>query len=600
MKGSTRFYLGVILVVAAMFTGLCVGVERSRSAALEAETLAEEADSLRAATVHTTKLILDFIAEADKIPLERFDEIAGDAGTECAHYFPASELGFSFCRLHKTAEERVAASKGAVYGLPDLDARTLGEATNLFAGEDCATQIGEVVALTESLDERGAGAWSDLFGGERGLINLAGSGCVRLPAGGWSIGVSAFQGITVDLKPCFSGGFHFACRGKSLFMVRRVRGPGIDFCIQGTKLNRDVFLKMLAARLREVFPNASLRFSGFDEERSFVFGGLPLKVDLSASGRRREREADLNQFRFTLAATWLAGTAFLGTLALALTHLSRMTKKQRLFAAGIAHDLRSPLVELDARVNILKEDGFDDRSLAARRVCELYECLQRFGTLLDNLILAAKLAPSGTRYLQFLRGEFGEISLPIFERLSYHLKIYGLDLDVQLSPEAERAVLDFSPLALERIFTNLGENAAKHAREFEDNILTINAWCEPGKLVMRVSDNGKGIPPEAQAKLFCSKLIGGNTRGLGIGLTLSRELARAHGGDLKLESSGETGTVFVLTLKVVSETRLRDRLKSFVLRWFMKVPVWVAKFCPRIHTEKHGFSKKITAKLKEV
>lgn len=96
---------------------------------------------------------------------------------------------------------------------------------------------------------------------------------------------------------------------------------------------------------------------------------------------------------------------------------------------------------------------------------------------------------------------------------------------------------------------NLGENAARHATHSENGLLTVKARIENGQLNIRIADKGSGIPPESQAHLLRSFASPGKNK-LGIGLALSRELARAHGGNLRLEKTDATGTVFVLTLKI--------------------------------------------------
>lgn len=135
----------------------------------------------------------------------------------------------------------------------------------------------------------------------------------------------------------------------------------------------------------------------------------------------------------------------------AVAHTQKIAEKRRLFTAAIAHDLRTPLAEIEARAELLSSENAAT-SRNSERVSRLRERIRSFGALLDNLILAAKITSSGNCSLEFTRGAFGEISQPIFERLADQLEFFGLDLDVHLSPEAAKATVSVSPTALEHIF----------------------------------------------------------------------------------------------------------------------------------------------------
>ncbi len=115
-----------------------------------------------------------------------------------------------------------------------------------------------------------------------------------------------------------------------------------------------------------------------------------------------------------------------------------------------------------------------------------------------------------------------------------------------------------------RIFHNLFRNAvqamqnispAKHSANTPANTpakppatLTVSSEIMDDKICIFVRDSGTGIPKPALENLFKAFTSAGREGGTGLGLTISRELARAQNGNLKLESSDENGTVFALTL----------------------------------------------------
>jgi signal transduction histidine kinase len=112
-----------------------------------------------------------------------------------------------------------------------------------------------------------------------------------------------------------------------------------------------------------------------------------------------------------------------------------------------------------------------------------------------------------------------------------------VDLDVPADPDA---VVD--PLVLDRIISNLLINAVRHGHP----PVVVTAQRHAGTLRITVSDNGAGVPAELQSHLF-DRFVRGESAGSGLGLTIARANARAHGGDLTL-ANGQGGARFELEL----------------------------------------------------
>jgi len=103
------------------------------------------------------------------------------------------------------------------------------------------------------------------------------------------------------------------------------------------------------------------------------------------------------------------------------------------------------------------------------------------------------------------------------------------------------------PEQLFRILLNLVRNAVQ-ALEAKGGTVTIAAAETPDAVVITVSDDGPGIPQGVRGRLFQAFTGGGRSDGTGLGLAIARELARGHGGDLVLDTTGPDGTCFRLTL----------------------------------------------------
>ncbi|HEX9770848.1 MAG TPA: HAMP domain-containing sensor histidine kinase, partial [Kiloniellales bacterium] len=110
-------------------------------------------------------------------------------------------------------------------------------------------------------------------------------------------------------------------------------------------------------------------------------------------------------------------------------------------------------------------------------------------------------------------------------------------LDRELEIEADRE-------QLYRVLSNLGQNAIQAGA----SRVEVTAERVDGRLRVRVSDNGPGLPPRARANLFQPFTGSARAGGTGLGLAIARDLVRAHGGEIRLEHSTAEGTSFCLEL----------------------------------------------------
>src|SRR5262249_39730810 len=118
-----------------------------------------------------------------------------------------------------------------------------------------------------------------------------------------------------------------------------------------------------------------------------------------------------------------------------------------------------------------------------------------------------------------------------------------------------------------RVLSNLVRNAIEAIEAHQainpdstDGAITIKAWREGAVTSVEIRDNGPGIPDKVRAKLFDAFQSSTRPGGTGLGLAIAAELVRAHGGELKLASTGTEGSTFLITLPDrVSELRTGRR-----------------------------------------
>jgi PAS domain S-box-containing protein len=234
------------------------------------------------------------------------------------------------------------------------------------------------------------------------------------------------------------------------------------------------------------------------------------------------------------------------------------------FLATLAHELRNPLAPIRNALQILKLSS-GDLATSARMVGMMERQLQQLVRLVDDLLDVSRV----TRGRIELRKQPVEIAAVVRSavELSQPLIESGQhQLSLELPKESIR--LEADPTRLAQVFANLLNNAAKYTEA--GGRIRIAVRREGAEVVVSVSDDGIGIPPEMLGRVFEMfqqvDASGKRSRGgLGIGLTLARTLVRMHGGSVEAHSAGVgKGSDFVVRLPAlpVSEHGAAARPRS--------------------------------------
>ena len=214
------------------------------------------------------------------------------------------------------------------------------------------------------------------------------------------------------------------------------------------------------------------------------------------------------------------------------------------FSADASHQLKTPIAVLRAGIDeILEEPGLTPGQ--RERVADLLQQTRRLGSVAENLLLIS-------------RAETGRLAL---RETTFNLRnlLEGALEDARVLGEESDLTIDASfpdslPLTgdrqmVELILQNLVENAVKYNRTGGRILLSANPSGEGARI--SVGNTGAAIPPERAAHIFerFYRAAGNEqTPGHGLGLSIARELARVHGGDLTLARSSDDWTEFCLLL----------------------------------------------------
>ena len=234
-------------------------------------------------------------------------------------------------------------------------------------------------------------------------------------------------------------------------------------------------------------------------------------------------------------------------MATALGRSRRLGELKTAFIAGVSHDLRTPLAGI-----LLLAENLESGRVRGDRAREYHRRLrreaERLGRMVDDVLDFARIERGASLGVSREAVELGPLLAECAEELRRHCERAGIELRVEWGELPLEGMLDGN--ALRRMLWNLVENALHHSGSA---IVELAAHGDGHRLTVEVTDRGRGIPPGKRQAIFQPhlQLDSGSRAGSGLGLSIVRALARAHGGDVRAEEPGEgSGARFVLTLSI--------------------------------------------------
>ena len=237
------------------------------------------------------------------------------------------------------------------------------------------------------------------------------------------------------------------------------------------------------------------------------------------------------------------GPEEIASLARAFNRMSRdmqeLAENRTVIVAGISHDLRTPLTRLELAVEMLSADSDP----------ELVEGVRRDLSTMNHLI---------GQFLAFSKGFDDELPAQldlwqVIDTLAVDLRRGGVD--VQLSGCSTPCAYFAHPVALQRLLSNLLENAARYGGGAP---VDVDLNCEEHLITVEIRDRGPGIPVNQTEAVFrpfhrLDTARSARTGGSGLGLAIARQLAIKHGWTIELLPRDGGGTVAKVGLPIVSE-----------------------------------------------
>jgi signal transduction histidine kinase len=223
--------------------------------------------------------------------------------------------------------------------------------------------------------------------------------------------------------------------------------------------------------------------------------------------------------------------------------IDQLLRTQRAMMADISHELRTPLTRIKLALDLASADP-----QAAQQVLDdVNGDLEEIERIIEDVFELVRLDSAGSTAIRRKEMDLFEIVRHSMARFEAHHASHPITLETTL----DHALCEGDGVLLRRSLDNLLDNAAKYSPE--GSPITLRLRQQADRFEIEVADRGIGMTTSELGLAFTPfwRADGSRTRetgGVGLGLALARRIARAHGGEVELESSRSAGTIARLTL----------------------------------------------------
>ena len=265
-------------------------------------------------------------------------------------------------------------------------------------------------------------------------------------------------------------------------------------------------------------------------------------ADLSAFAARRR----LLLLGFAvLALVLLAGSYF---ILRSIDREGAVARLQSEFVSAVTHEFRTPLTSLRQLSEMLSKGRVPTDELRQQSYDILARESERLQRLVESLLDFGRIEAGAVQY-QLQRLDPRVLVREVVAEFEEHAAARGYH--VELAGDGEYPPVRADREALGLALWNLLDNAVKYSPDC--HTVRVEMASDRGRLAVHVRDQGMGIPPAEQKRIFKKFVRGAGSRaanieGTGIGLAMARQVVEAHRGEIRLESEPGRGSTFTILL----------------------------------------------------
>ena len=250
-----------------------------------------------------------------------------------------------------------------------------------------------------------------------------------------------------------------------------------------------------------------------------------------------------------------------------VTHIRQLETLRQDFVANVSHELKTPVASIQGFTETLLDGAMDDNSVRSHFLEIILHQSKRLRTIIDDLLKLARLESSNQNLeLIKLTTSAAELLAAVKENSAEWALSKGISVVIECPDDF--AVL-INPSLFEQALLNLVDNAIKYGPV--GSVITISAWRTNNGVTLSVKDTGMGISEEHLPRLFerFYRVDKGRSRaegGSGLGLSIVKHIALAHGGQVSVESKIGTGSTFSISLgpeSVMEQRRFEKQAVGF-------------------------------------
>jgi signal transduction histidine kinase len=278
---------------------------------------------------------------------------------------------------------------------------------------------------------------------------------------------------------------------------------------------------------------------------------LPWKLLVTQPGLDElERTARRENFLYGTLLAFIVVLMLVGAFLMGrdISREAETTRHKTEFVHNISHELKTPLTLIRLYGETLQRKG----NLTEEQKRESYEIItkesERLSHLINNVLDFSRI-DMGRKEFTFTKGSLARVVQETLDSYRYHLEKKGFEVREEIAPDLPEMMFDRE--AMTSALINLLSNAMKFSPERKE--VTVRLFGRDGLAVIQVEDKGIGISKEDLSGIFRrfyrakSRLVS-ETQGSGLGLTLVKHTAEAHGGSVEVESEPGKGSVFSIIL----------------------------------------------------
>ena len=220
------------------------------------------------------------------------------------------------------------------------------------------------------------------------------------------------------------------------------------------------------------------------------------------------------------------------------------------FVANVSHELRTPLSIITGYLETLI-DGGGDQETNLRFLRTMHKHAERLNLLIEDLLSLSQLE-SRKVSLRFEPVDLSESVHRVLEQLDSRVRESGAGVTATIPKHLP--LIEADAFRIEQALYNLLDNALKHSAKSGARV-SVDACSDATAVVVRISDDGVGIPLSDQPHIFerfyrVHKDRSRDAGGTGLGLSIVKHTVQAHGGSVAVQSSPGAGATFVMSLPV--------------------------------------------------